>query len=91
MPLLWADPFIARFPAGSQSFACGWRRFSEQGRESASISENSTTKRELPGPILAPPNLTAEENAQVLEATPLARWGGAEEIAKTVMFFVETR
>jgi NAD(P)-dependent dehydrogenase (short-subunit alcohol dehydrogenase family) len=43
-----------------------------------------------PGPILAPPNLTPDENAQVLEATPLARWGGAEEIAKTVMFFVET-
>ena len=43
-----------------------------------------------PGPILAPPNLTPEENAQVLEATPLARWGGAEEIAKTVMFFIET-
>jgi len=43
-----------------------------------------------PGPILAPPNLTPEENAQVIEATPLARWGGAEEIAKTVMFFVET-
>jgi NAD(P)-dependent dehydrogenase (short-subunit alcohol dehydrogenase family) len=43
-----------------------------------------------PGPILAPPDLTVEENAQVLEATPLARWGGADEIAKTVMFFVET-
>ena len=43
-----------------------------------------------PGPIAAPPNLTAEENAQVLEATPLARWGGAEEIAKTVLFFVES-
>ena len=43
-----------------------------------------------PGPILAPPNLTSDENAQILEATPLARWGGAGEIAKTVMFFVET-
>jgi len=43
-----------------------------------------------PGPILAPPDLTVEENVRVLEATPLARWGGAEEIAKTVMFFVET-
>ncbi len=43
-----------------------------------------------PGPILAPPDLTAEEDAQVLDATPLARWGGAEEIAKTVMFFIET-
>ena len=43
-----------------------------------------------PGPIQAPPGLTAEENAQVIEATPLGRWGGAEEIAKTVMFFVDT-
>jgi NAD(P)-dependent dehydrogenase (short-subunit alcohol dehydrogenase family) len=43
-----------------------------------------------PGPIQAPPGLTTEENAQVIEATPLGRWGGAEEIAKTVMFFVET-
>jgi NAD(P)-dependent dehydrogenase (short-subunit alcohol dehydrogenase family) len=43
-----------------------------------------------PGPIAAPPNLTAEENAQVLGATPLARWGGAEEIAKAVLFFIET-
>jgi NAD(P)-dependent dehydrogenase (short-subunit alcohol dehydrogenase family) len=43
-----------------------------------------------PGPIQAPPGLTAEENAQVIEVTPLGRWGGAEEIAKTVMFFVDT-
>jgi len=34
--------------------------------------------------------LTLEENALVIEATPLARWGGAEEIAKTVLFFIET-
>jgi len=43
-----------------------------------------------PGPIEAPSNLTPEENTQVIEATPLARWGGAEEIAKTVLFLVET-
>jgi NAD(P)-dependent dehydrogenase (short-subunit alcohol dehydrogenase family) len=43
-----------------------------------------------PGPILAPPGLSTEENDKVLEATPLRRWGGAEEIAKTVMFLVET-
>ena len=43
-----------------------------------------------PGPIAAPPNLTAEENAQVMQATPLARWGGAEEIAKAVLFLIET-
>jgi NAD(P)-dependent dehydrogenase (short-subunit alcohol dehydrogenase family) len=43
-----------------------------------------------PGPILAPPGLTPEANARVIEATPLARWGGAAEIAKTVIFLVET-
>jgi NAD(P)-dependent dehydrogenase (short-subunit alcohol dehydrogenase family) len=43
-----------------------------------------------PGPILAPPDLSAEELAEVLAATPLARWGGAEEIAKAALFLVET-
>ncbi len=43
-----------------------------------------------PGPILAPPELTAEEDAEVRRATPLGRWGGAEEIAKAVVFLVET-
>jgi NAD(P)-dependent dehydrogenase (short-subunit alcohol dehydrogenase family) len=43
-----------------------------------------------PGPILAPPELTAEEDAEVRRATPLGRWGGAEEIAKAVLFLVET-
>lgn len=43
-----------------------------------------------PGPIAPPPNMTVEENTRVVAATPLARWGGAEEIAKAVMFLVET-
>ena len=43
-----------------------------------------------PGPILAPPGLTPEEDAAVLRATPLGRWGGAEEIAKAVLFLIET-
>jgi NAD(P)-dependent dehydrogenase (short-subunit alcohol dehydrogenase family) len=43
-----------------------------------------------PGPIVAPPDLTPEENDRVIEATPLARWGGAEEIAKAVLFLVDT-
>jgi NAD(P)-dependent dehydrogenase (short-subunit alcohol dehydrogenase family) len=43
-----------------------------------------------PGPILAPPDLTPAEDAQVRQATPLGRWGGAEEIAKAVLFLVET-
>ena len=43
-----------------------------------------------PGPILEPPGLTPEENMGVIEATPLRRWGGAEEIAKTVLFLVDS-
>jgi NAD(P)-dependent dehydrogenase (short-subunit alcohol dehydrogenase family) len=43
-----------------------------------------------PGPTVAPPDLTAEENAEVLAATPLGRWGSAEEIAKAVLFLIET-
>jgi NAD(P)-dependent dehydrogenase (short-subunit alcohol dehydrogenase family) len=43
-----------------------------------------------PGPILAPPDITAEETARVVAATPLRRWGGAEEIARAVMFLIET-
>ena len=43
-----------------------------------------------PGPILAPPETTAEESAAVEKATPLGRWGGAEEIAKTVLFLIES-
>jgi NAD(P)-dependent dehydrogenase (short-subunit alcohol dehydrogenase family) len=43
-----------------------------------------------PGPVLAPADLNAEELREVLAATPLARWGGAEEIAKAALFFIET-
>jgi NAD(P)-dependent dehydrogenase (short-subunit alcohol dehydrogenase family) len=43
-----------------------------------------------PGPILAPPDFSAEQNARVIEATPLGRWGGAGEIAKAVLFLIET-
>jgi NAD(P)-dependent dehydrogenase (short-subunit alcohol dehydrogenase family) len=43
-----------------------------------------------PGPILAPPDLTPEEDAETMSATPLKRWGGATEIAKVVLFLVET-
>ena len=43
-----------------------------------------------PGPILAPPGTSDEELRAVEQATPLGRWGGPEEIAKAVRFFVET-
>jgi len=43
-----------------------------------------------PGPILAPPDLTPEEDSEVIKATPLRRWGGAAEIAKTVRFLIDS-
>lgn len=43
-----------------------------------------------PGPILAPPEMSKEESDAVVKSTPLGRWGGEEEIAKAVMFFVHS-
>jgi len=43
-----------------------------------------------PGPILKPPGFGARAEAAVLRATPLRRWGGPGEIARAVMFLVET-
>ena len=43
-----------------------------------------------PGPILAPPDTSDEELAAVEAATPLGRWGGEAEIAKTVAFLLES-
>lgn len=43
-----------------------------------------------PGPILKPDNLTGQENEEVLSNTPLHRWGGPDEIAKAVIYFLET-
>ena len=43
-----------------------------------------------PGPILAPPDTTAEESASVEAATPLGRWGGEQEIVKAVVFLIES-
>lgn len=43
-----------------------------------------------PGPILPPAKLTKKEAREVTMATPLKRWGGSIEIAKTVLFLIET-
>ena len=43
-----------------------------------------------PGPIVAPPDLSAEELQEVAAATPLRRWGGEVEIAKAVIALIET-
>ena len=54
------------------------------------LAPNITVNAIAPGPILAPPDLTEEENKEVLAKTPLARWGGAEEIAKAVLYLFDS-
>ena len=43
-----------------------------------------------PGPIVAPPGTSAADAAAVAQATPVGRWGGEIEIAKTVIALVES-
>lgn len=43
-----------------------------------------------PGPILPPKSIRKEVLEEVKRATPLKRWGGAEEIAKAVLFLIES-
>jgi len=53
-------------------------------------SDNILVNAIAPGPILAPLGTTAEEPKKVAAATPLGRWGGAAEIAKAVLAFVDS-
>ena len=43
-----------------------------------------------PGPILKPNDLTDDENREVMNNTPLGRWGGSEEIAKAVLYLLDS-
>lgn len=43
-----------------------------------------------PGPILAPPEMSKAESDAVVKSTPLGRWGGEDEIAKAVMFLIDS-
>ena len=43
-----------------------------------------------PGPIVAPEGTGDDEFARVERATPLGRWGGEAEIAKTVVSLIES-
>jgi NAD(P)-dependent dehydrogenase (short-subunit alcohol dehydrogenase family) len=42
-----------------------------------------------PGPIVAPPDLTAAERDAIEKATPLGRWGGETEIAKAIVALID--
>ncbi|HZR22385.1 MAG TPA: SDR family NAD(P)-dependent oxidoreductase [Vicinamibacterales bacterium] len=43
-----------------------------------------------PGPIVAPPDTTADERKAVEDATPLGRWGGEEEIVKGILALLDS-
>ena len=43
-----------------------------------------------PGPIVPARGMGKKETKEVIQATPLKRWGGSEEIAKAVLFLIET-
>ena len=43
-----------------------------------------------PGPILPPPGTTDEESHAIERATPLGRWGGPGEVAKTVLALIDS-
>ena len=43
-----------------------------------------------PGPMLPPQGISDEESRAVITATPLGRWGGEAEIAKAVLFLIES-
>jgi 3-oxoacyl-[acyl-carrier protein] reductase len=43
-----------------------------------------------PGPVLAPAEYSEAQRKAVEDATPLGHWGGAEEIAKTVLALIDS-
>jgi NAD(P)-dependent dehydrogenase (short-subunit alcohol dehydrogenase family) len=53
-------------------------------------ADNILVNAIAPGPILAPPDLSSEEAREVEQATPLGRWGGEIEIAKTIVALIES-
>lgn len=52
--------------------------------------DNILVNAVAPGPILAPPDTSPEEQADVARATPLGRWGGEAALAQAVRFLCET-
>lgn len=53
-------------------------------------ADNILVNAIAPGPILAPPDLSRDQLKAVEDATPLGRWGGPEEIAKTVLALIDS-
>lgn len=57
----------------------------ELGSRNPSVRVNSI----LPGPVLLPPDLPEEERQQAIDATLVKREGRPENIAQTVLFFLD--
>ena len=53
-------------------------------------ADNILVNTVAPGPILAPPGLSAEDRQAVERATPLGRWGGGMAIAQAVLALVDS-
>jgi NAD(P)-dependent dehydrogenase (short-subunit alcohol dehydrogenase family) len=53
-------------------------------------ADNILVNAVAPGPIVAPPGISAEESRAVVDATPLGRWGGEIEIATAVRALLES-
>lgn len=53
-------------------------------------ADNILVNAIAPGPIVAPPGTTPDEYKAVEEATPLGRWGGEIEIARTVLALLDS-
>ena len=53
-------------------------------------SANVLVNAIAPGPILPPPDMPPEDVQEVIEATPLGRWGGEREIVKAVLALIES-
>src|SRR5204863_971584 len=52
-------------------------------------ADNILVNAIAPGPIVAPPGTTDDEYQAVVDATPLGRWGGEMQIAKTVLALLD--
>jgi len=53
-------------------------------------SDNILVNAVAPGPVLAPDTMSDATRARVEAATPLGRWGGADEVTKSVLSLIES-
>lgn len=52
--------------------------------------DNILVNAVAPGPIVPPPDMSADEIAEVAKATPVGHWGGETEIARAVVFLCQS-